>query len=62
MEENEREKHKGKQRDSPLQTTPARLRIKYKWLRSQWRMFTDRVKKGKWKGTYQRARVVYHPS
>ena len=46
IEENDREKRKGKRRDSPLQITPARLRIKYKWLRSQWRMLTDRVKKG----------------
>ena len=49
IKENKREKCKGKQRDSPFQTMPARLRIKYKWLRSQWRMFTDQVKKGRGK-------------
>ncbi len=47
-EENELEKSKckGKRKDSPLDITPTRLRIKYKFLRSQWRKLTDRVKKG----------------
>ena len=49
-EENEREKSKskGKQKNSPLDISPARLRIKYKFLRKQWRKlsFTDRVKIG----------------
>ena len=47
-EENECEKSKskGKQKNSPLDISPARLRIKYKFLRKQWRKFTDRVKIG----------------
>jgi len=47
-QENEREKSKskGKRKDSPLDITPARLRVKYKFLRTQWRKLTDRVKKG----------------
>jgi len=47
-EENEREKSKskGKRKDSALDITPARLRVKYKFLRTQWRKLTDRVKKG----------------
>ena len=47
-EDNEREesKSKGKQKNSPLDISPARLRIKYKFLRKQWRKFTDRVKMG----------------
>ena len=46
--ENEREKSKskGKRKDSPLDITPARLCVKYKFLRTQWRKLTDRVKKG----------------
>ena len=39
-------KSKGKQKNSPLDISPARLRIKYKFLRKQWRKFTDRVKMG----------------
>lgn len=42
----EREKSKRKLRDTALEITPPRLRVKYKFLRSQWRKFTDRVKKG----------------
>lgn len=42
----ERENSKRKLKDTPLEITPARLRVKYKFLRSQWRKFTDRVKKG----------------
>ena len=47
-EENEREKSKStsKRKYTPLDTSPAKLRIKYKFLRTQWRKFTDRVKKG----------------
>ena len=29
-----------------MQITPARLRVKYKWFKNQWRKLTDRVKKG----------------
>ena len=47
-EENEREKSKStsKRKYTILDTSPAKLRIKYKFLRTQWRKFTDRVKKG----------------
>ena len=44
--EREKSKSKGKRKDSPLDITPARLRVKYKFLRTQWRKLTDRVKKG----------------
>lgn len=47
--ENEQEisrRYKGKRVLPPLQITPAKLRVKYKWLRSEWRKYTDRVKKG----------------
>ena len=47
IEENEREKAKSKRKgkDTALEITPCRLRIKYKFIRNQWRKFTDRVKK-----------------
>lgn len=47
-EENELERRKSKRKlkDTAIEITPDRLRIKYKFLRNQWRMFTDRVKKG----------------
>ena len=47
-EENEREKSKStsKQKYTPLDTSPAKLRIKYKFLRTQWRKCTDHMKKG----------------
>ena len=47
-QENEREKSKskGKRKDSPFDITPARLRVKYKFLRTQWQKLTDHVKKG----------------
>ena len=44
--EHERRKSKRKRNDTPLDITAGRLRVKYKWLRNQWRKFTDRVKKG----------------
>ena len=48
IEENEREKEKWKRKrkDTAIEITAARLRVKYKFLRNQWRKFTDRVKKG----------------
>ena len=48
IEENKREKAKSKRKskDTALEITPARLRVKYKFIRNQWRKFTDRVKKG----------------
>lgn len=47
-QENEREesKSKGKQKNIPLDISSARLCIKDKFLRKQWRKFTDRVKMG----------------
>ena len=39
-------KLKQKYKYSPLQVTPNKLRVKYKWLRSEWRRYTDRVMKG----------------
>ena len=42
----EKSKSKAKQKNSPLEISPARLPIKYKFLRKQWRKFTDRVKMG----------------
>ena len=48
IEENERGKAKSKRKgkDTTLEITPSRLRVKYKFIRNQWRKFTDRVKKG----------------
>ena len=47
--ENEQEiskRYKGKRAISPLKITPAKLRVKYKWLRGEWQKYTDCVKNG----------------
>ena len=46
QQEKESFKGKGKRKYASLEITAARLRVKYKFIRNQWRKFTDRVKKG----------------
>jgi hypothetical protein len=50
-EEGISKRYKGKRVLPPLNITVAKLRVKYKWLRSEWRKYTDRVRKGSGKKT-----------
>ena len=47
-EENEREHRGSKSKKDlpPLRVDVERLRVKFKWMKDQWRKYTDRIKKG----------------
>ena len=55
MEENRRERRLSKSHKEllPLNIEVERLRIKFKWMKDQWRKYTDRVKKGSGKSPIQ---------
>ena len=55
IEENRRERRssKSKKELSPLNIEAERLRIKFKWMKDQWRKYIDRVKKGSGKSPIQ---------
>ena len=44
--EGERWKSKRKRNDTPWDIRAGSIRVNYKWLRNQWRKFSDRVKRG----------------
>ena len=54
-EENEREhvSSKSKKDLTPLKIDVEKLRNKFKWLKDQWRRYTDRIKKGSGKSPIQ---------
>ena len=54
-EENEREHrgYKSKRDLPPLRVDVERLRVKFKWMKVQWREYTDRIKKGSCKSPIQ---------
>jgi hypothetical protein len=43
--EQERLRKKSKYKDEPLNLCPEKLKAKFKWIKDQWKLFTDRVKK-----------------
>ena len=54
-EENEREHRGSKSKKDlpPLRVDVERLRVKFKWMKDQWRKYTDRIKKGSGKSPIQ---------
>ena len=54
-EENEREHNTSKSRKdlTPLRIDVEKLRIKFKWMKDQWRRYSDRIKKGSGKSPIQ---------
>ena len=54
IEESRRERRSSKsKKELPLNIGADRLRIKYKWMKDQWRKYTDRIKKGSGKSPIQ---------
>ena len=41
---------KSRNKDIPLNISPEKLRVQFKWFKGQWRKLTDRVKTGSGKG------------